>query len=88
MCHWLGWETRLSFEIEVVFYYLINYVWHYSPIRVKKAFRYSRPQPGMSHTKLSLGGNYDVVYKLFLPRESLVSDIPAGDENIEKLFLR
>jgi hypothetical protein len=25
---------------------------------------------------------------LFLPRESLVSDIPAGDGNIEKLFLR
>jgi hypothetical protein len=25
---------------------------------------------------------------LFPPRESLVSDIPAGDGNIEKLFLR
>ncbi len=25
---------------------------------------------------------------LFLPIESLVSDIPAGDGNIEKLFLR
>jgi hypothetical protein len=42
----------------------------------------------MSLTKLSLGGNYDVIYKLFLPRESLVSDIPAGDGNIENLFLR
>ncbi len=42
----------------------------------------------MSLTKLSLGGNYDVIYKLFLSRESLVSDIPAGDGNIEKLFLR
>ncbi len=42
----------------------------------------------MSLTKLSLGGNYDVIYRLFLPRESLVSDIPAGDGNIEKLFLR
>jgi hypothetical protein len=40
----------------------------------------------MSITKLSLGGNYDVIYKLFLPRESLVSDIPAVDGNIEKLF--
>jgi hypothetical protein len=39
-------------------------------------------------TKLSLGGNNDdVIYKLFPPRESLVSDIPAGDGNIEKLFL-
>jgi hypothetical protein len=33
----------------------------------------------MSLTKLSLGGNYDVIYKLFLPRESLVSDIPAEE---------
>jgi hypothetical protein len=33
-----------------------------------------------------LGGNYDVIYKLFLPRESLVSDVPAGDGNIEQLF--
>jgi hypothetical protein len=40
----------------------------------------------MSLTKHSLGGNYDVIHKLFLPRESLVSDIPAGDGNIEKLF--
>ncbi len=30
----------------------------------------------------------DVTYQtlLFLPRESLVSDIPAGDGNVEKLF--
>jgi hypothetical protein len=42
----------------------------------------------MSLTKLSLDGNYDVIYKLFLHRESLVSDIPAGDGNIEKLFLQ
>jgi hypothetical protein len=42
----------------------------------------------MSLTKLSLGGNYDVIYKLFLPRESLVCDIVSGDGNIEKLFSR
>jgi hypothetical protein len=42
----------------------------------------------MSLTKLSLGRNYDVIYKLFLPSEYLVSDIPAGDGNIEKLFLQ
>jgi hypothetical protein len=42
----------------------------------------------MSLTKLSLGGNYDFKYKLFLPRESWVSDISAGDGNIEKHFLR
>ncbi len=36
-------------------------------------------------TKLSLGVNNDVIYKLFPPRESLISDIPAGHGN-EKLF--
>jgi hypothetical protein len=40
----------------------------------------------MSLTKLSLGGNYDVIYKSFPARESFVSNIPAGDWNIEKLF--
>jgi hypothetical protein len=42
----------------------------------------------MSLTKLSLTENNDVKYKLFPPRESLVSDISVGDGNIEKLFLR
>ncbi len=40
------------------------------------------PSPsGVSLTKLSLGGNNDVIYKLFPPWESLVSDtdISAGD---------
>ncbi len=41
------------------------------------------PSPaGMSHTKLSLAGNYLV----FPPRESLVSDIPAGDGKTADLF--
>ncbi len=40
------------------------------------------PSPaGMSLTKHSLGGNNDVIYKLFPPNA-----IPAGDVNIEKLF--
>jgi hypothetical protein len=42
----------------------------------------------MSLTKLSLGGNNLFMTSLFPARESLVSDIPAGDGNIEKLFLR
>jgi hypothetical protein len=47
------------------------------------------PSPaGMSLTKLSLGGNYDVIYKLFPSRESLVSDIPAGDVKMANLFLQ
>jgi hypothetical protein len=52
----------------------------------KKSFSIFPSPAGMSLTKLSLGWYYDVKYKLFLPRESLVSDIPAGDVNIEKLF--
>ncbi len=42
--------------------------------------------PGMSHTKLSLGGNNLYITSIFPPRESLVSEILAGDGNIEKLF--
>ncbi len=54
----------------------------------KKSFSIFPSPAGMSLTKLSLGGNNDVIYKLFPPRESLVSDIPAVDGNIGKLFLR
>ncbi len=39
-------------------------------------------------TKLSLGGNNLYMPSLFPPRESLVSGIPAGEENIENPFLR
>ncbi len=52
---------------------------------VKKLFDIPVPCRDVTY-QLSLGGNYYVKYKLFLPRESLVSDIPAGDGNIEKLF--
>jgi hypothetical protein len=37
-------------------------------------------------TKLSLGGNNDVITELFLPRGSLVSDIPSGDGKLVNLF--
>jgi hypothetical protein len=40
----------------------------------------------MSLTKLFLGGNNDVIYELFPPKESLVSDITDGDRKIEKAF--
>jgi hypothetical protein len=53
-------------------------------IQRKKSFSIFPSPAGMSLTKLSLGGN--VIYKLFPPRENLLSDIPAGDGNIEKLF--
>jgi hypothetical protein len=39
-------------------------------------------------TKLSLGGNNDVITELFLPRGSFVGDIPAGDGKLVNLFLR
>jgi hypothetical protein len=55
-------------------------------LHFKKSFSIFPFPAGMSLTKISLGRNYDVIYKLFLPRESLVSDIPVGDGNIEKLF--
>ncbi len=42
----------------------------------------------MSLTKLSLGGNNLYMTSLFPIRESFVSDIPAGDGTIEKLFLQ
>jgi hypothetical protein len=39
-------------------------------------------------TKLSLDGNNDVITELFLPRGSLVSDIPAGDGKLMNLILQ
>ncbi len=60
---------------------------HSGIIHRKKSFSIFPSPAGMSLTKLSLGGNNDVIYKLFPPRESLVNYILAGDGNIEKLFL-
>jgi hypothetical protein len=40
------------------------------------------------NTKLSLGGNNDVITELFLPRGSLVCDISAGDGKVVNLILR
>jgi hypothetical protein len=58
------------------------------PLHRKKKVR-EFPVPSRDDTtKLSLGGNNDVITELFLPRESLVSDIPAGDGKLVNLFLR
>ncbi len=57
-------------------------------IHRKKSFSIFQSPAGMSLSKLSLGGNTLYMTSLFPPRESLVSDIPAGDGNIEKIFLR
>jgi hypothetical protein len=52
----------------------------------KKSFSIFSSPAEMSLTKLSLGGNNDVIYKLFPPREILVIDIPAGDGNTKAFF--
>ncbi len=55
--------------------------------RKKKVRKFPVPRWDVT-TKVSLGGNNDVIIELFLPRGSLVSDIPAGDGKLVNLFLR
>ncbi len=57
-------------------------------IHGKKSFSILSSPAGISLTKLSLGGNNLYRTSLFPLRQRLVSDIPAGDGNIVKLFLR
>jgi hypothetical protein len=53
--------------------------------RKKKVREFPVPSRNVT-TKLSLGGNNDVITELFLPRGSLVSEIPAGDGKLVNLF--
>ncbi len=55
--------------------------------RKKKVREFPVPSRDVT-TKLYLGGNNDGITELFLPRGSLVSDIPAGDGKLVNLFLR
>jgi hypothetical protein len=55
--------------------------------RKKKVCEFPVPSRDVT-TKLFLGGNNDAITELFLPRGSLVSDIPAGDGKLVNLFLR
>jgi hypothetical protein len=55
--------------------------------RKKKVREFPVPSRDVT-TKFSLGGNNDVITDLFLPRGSLVSDIPAGEGKLVNLFLR
>jgi hypothetical protein len=55
--------------------------------RKKKVREFLVPSRDVT-TKLSLGGNNDVITELLLPRGSLVSDIPAGDGKLVNLFLQ
>jgi hypothetical protein len=54
----------------------------------KKCFSIFPSPARMPLTTLSLEGNNLYMTSLLPPRESLVSEITAGDGNIEKLFLR
>ncbi len=54
----------------------------------KKRFSIFPSPAGMSLTNLFLGGNNLYMTSLVPPRLSLLSDIPAGDGNIENLFLQ
>jgi hypothetical protein len=67
-------------------YYVHGAVDFLKVLHCKKRFVIFPSPAGMSLTKLSLGGNNDVIYKLFPPRESLVSDIPPGVGKIVNLF--
>jgi hypothetical protein len=53
--------------------------------RKKKVREFPIPSRDVT-TKLSLGGNNEVITELFLPRGSLVCDIPAGDGKFLNLF--
>ncbi len=55
--------------------------------REKKVREFPVPSRDVT-TKLSLGGNDDVLTELFPPMGSLVSDIPAGDGKLVNHFLR
>jgi hypothetical protein len=57
---------------------------HYT---VKKLFDIPVPSRDVTYKTLSSRNNLYLTSS-FPPRESLVNDIPAGDGNMEKLFLR
>jgi hypothetical protein len=72
-----GLLKRLQIRLWTYFIFILH--------RKKKAREFPVPSQDVT-TKLSLGGNNDVITELFLPRGSLVSDIPAGDGKLVKLF--
>ncbi len=68
--------------INCICFHLYTHVVNIQLYTVKKRLAIFPSPAGMSLTKLSLAG----IIKLFLSRESLVSDIPAGDGKIAYLF--
>ncbi len=77
---------RLPPVIKVIFSLFLAIVLTYLH-RKKKVREFPVPSRDVT-TKLSLGGNNDVITELFLPRGSLVSDILAGDGKLVNLFLQ
>ncbi len=75
--------NSLAFSLSLPFLCLSLFFLH----RKKKVRKFLVPSRDVT-TKLSLGGNNDVITELFLPRGSLVSDIPAGYGKLVNLFLR
>jgi len=75
-----------SHKTQILAYRTVKKLWecpHYAkPILLKKGYRFSRLQPAL--TKLSWPG----INKVFPARESLVSDIPAGDGKNYNLFFQ
>ncbi len=71
---------------------ILFYVWRLEPVpilacreyTVKKGYRFSRPQPGCHKPN----SPKPEIIKLFLSRESLVSDITAGDGETINHFLQ
>jgi hypothetical protein len=82
----LNWSSRIFSELEPVQKDIPRT--GTSPVhRNKKDREFPVPSRDVT-TKLSLGGNNDVITELFPPRGSLVSDIPAGDGKLVNLYLR
>ncbi len=65
---------------------LVRKWWELSFMHRKKIFSVFPSPAGMSLIKLSLGGNTLYMTSLFPPRESLVSDILAGDGILKSFF--
>jgi hypothetical protein len=64
---------------------MLNFSWEIEYLHCKKELAIFPSPAGMSLTKLSLGGKKT---KLFPPRKSLISDIPAGDGKTANSFLQ
>ena len=83
-------DVAANNSYSVIQYYsslLVLRVYSRRPYTVKKKVREFPVSSRDVTTKLSMGGNNDVLTELFLPWGSLVSDIPAGDGKLLNLFL-